>query len=96
MFQTQIKYKTNQGPTILLSGDFNRDQNIDVAAINRDSKIVEMLFGTGNGTLISQKFYPTGPWPSSALADDLNKNEKLDLVIVNRDSDNMIIYLNTC
>ena len=71
---------------MLLTGDFNRDGKVDLAAVNQDPLSADAGFvvflGNGDGSFAEPAHYPAGPVPNSAVAADLNGDGNMDIAIV--------------
>jgi hypothetical protein len=79
---------TNYGRTLvggLVIGDFNHDDNADIAAVNHQG-FLNVFFGTGTGTLRAPVLYDAGAVArfatASVASSDLNLDGNLDLVSV--------------
>ncbi|CAM4837980.1 unnamed protein product [Rotaria magnacalcarata] len=48
---------TNSGPCAIAVGDFNKDNNIDIAVANLYRKTIGIMFGYGNGSFLLQVTY---------------------------------------
>jgi len=70
-------------PTALVTGDFNRDGNLDIAIANGPADSITILMGRGDGTFNPGATIPTGNQPSSLVTTDLNGDGNLDLVVAN-------------
>ncbi len=70
------------GPTFVLPGLFNADNNLDVAVANGGSNTVTVLTGNGNGTLNAPaSATAVGIHPIFLAAGKLNGDANLDLVV---------------
>src|SRR3989442_6592908 len=67
----------------VVTGDFNRDGKLDLAAVNYGSTNVLVLLGNGDGTFQTPGIYVVGRYPYSVATGDFNGDGKLDLVVVN-------------
>ena len=76
-------YPTGSGPCSVISGDFNKDNKLDLAVANFLGDSVSVLLGNGDGTFQTQMTYPTGEHPNSVISGDFNKDNKLDLAVAN-------------
>ena len=61
-FQNQVIFSSGYGsnPTSIVVGDFNRDNQLDIATANSNTNNVGILLGYGNGSFASLKTYSTG------------------------------------
>ena len=87
----------NSGPNRVAVKDFNCDNYVDLAVLNRWRHNVGIWLGNGNGTFESQKTYSTGPasLPSSMVVNDFNNDNILDIATLNTLSQNVGIHLGT-
>ncbi len=65
----------------LVTGDFNRDGNLDIATANNSSHSVSVLLGNGNGTFQSALAKDTGDSASCLAVGDFNRDGRLDLAV---------------
>ncbi|CAF4470791.1 unnamed protein product [Rotaria sp. Silwood2] len=82
-------------PSSVVVGDFNEDNEMDIAVANSNHETVVLLSGFKNGTVISQEKYSTGfgSKPSSIAVGDFNNDHHLDIAVANRDSNNIDVFL---
>ena len=75
-------------------GDFNRDNQLDIAAANYNANGVSIMFGYGNGTF-SEKivFYytGTGSLPKRINVGDFNDDNMLDIAAVNMGTHEIVV-----
>jgi hypothetical protein len=84
---------TNMGG--IVTADFDRDGDQDVATLNRGSLNISVLSGNGSGGFVSAGSYPTaGTTPSGIAVADLNGDGSPDLVNANSGSNNVVIRMN--
>jgi uncharacterized repeat protein (TIGR01451 family) len=76
---------TGTGPAALAIGDFNGDNNPDLATANQSGNNVTILLGNGNGSFQSPVAYSVGGTPYDFLAGDFNGDGKLDLIVSTTD-----------
>ena len=95
-------FKTSDGPATDLSGpiavavaDFTGDGIPDVAVVNQNSGMVDILKGVGDGTLKKFSTLTVGTGPTAVVAADLNGDGLPDLAVVNQTSSTVSIFLNT-
>ncbi|CAF2835608.1 unnamed protein product [Rotaria sp. Silwood2] len=86
-FEEQITYSTgyDSHPYALVVGDFNKDNQLDIAVANYGTDNIGIFLGYGNGTFASQKTYTTtrNSNPSSIAVGDLNNDNHLDIIVAN-------------
>ncbi|CAF3764261.1 unnamed protein product [Adineta steineri] len=85
-FRDQIKYSTgsNSLPYAVCVGDFNHDQQIDIAVANYGANNIGIFLGIGNGTFMSQITFSTGSSrPLWIAVGDMNNDKQLDIVVAN-------------
>jgi hypothetical protein len=82
-------------PISVSVGDFNGDDNLDLAVANQifANGTVSVLLGHGDGTFGTAVSYGAGSNPFSVAAGDFNGDGKLDLVAANFNSDNVSVLL---
>ncbi len=82
-FQAQVAYPTGVGgnPLSVVIGDFNGDNNLDLAVADFQTQQVSVLLGNGDGTFQPVKAYSTGANPSSIVIADFNGDGKPDLAL---------------
>ena len=72
-------YGTGQDPTSIAIGNLNGDDELDVVVTNSTFSEVSVLFGAGNGALVSE--YVTGEFPNSTAVGDFNEDGHEDLLV---------------
>ncbi len=93
-FETRASVPTTNRPQSVVTGDFNRDGNLDVAAVmNLPFGSVKILLGNGDGTFRSGQTYAVGVAPFFAAAASLRQNGVLDLVVGDSLSQNVYVML---
>ncbi|CAF2734521.1 unnamed protein product [Rotaria sp. Silwood2] len=94
-FASQQTYTTllNSDPSSIAVGDFNNDNQLDIAVANNGTGNIGIFLGHGNGTFLAQKEYPIGfnSHPQYITVGDFNKDHKLDIVIA--DSNNNQVHI---
>lgn len=97
LFGTQTTFSTgnNSQPSSVAVGDFNNDDQLDIAVVNSGMNNIGILLGYNNGSFADQKTYSTGDnsYPTSIIIGDFNNDKQLDFAITNSDSNNIGIYL---
>ncbi len=78
-----------------VTGDFNGDGHLDLAAVNTTSNTVMVLLGSGVGNFRAGPGRPFAVRSGSKVAAvaDFNRNGRLDLVLVNRADNNVTVLL---
>lgn len=71
------------GATRLGAGDFDRDGNLDLAFLGRESRRVVILHGQGDGTFTPGASLVSGLNPADLVVRDLDRDHRLDLMVVN-------------
>ena len=77
-----------------LAGDFNNDNQLDLAVACWPSETIFILLGTGNGTFLTDISQSTGKyWPQFIVSADLNHDGALDLVTANQFNGSIGVFL---
>jgi hypothetical protein len=96
-FNTLTEFSTSYGslPTSLTIGDFNRDNQMDMAVSNYGSNNLGVFFGNGSGSFVIDGTYFTGfeSEPSMVISADLNDDNILDLATTNVGLDSIGVFL---
>jgi hypothetical protein len=99
-FGVQITFSTGvfSSPYAIAIGDFNGDDQLDLAVTNQDAENVGILLGIGNGTFLTPITFSTGAgsFPDMIVSGDFNRDGKLDLIVTDVSSNIIRIFLNTC
>ncbi|MDW8318127.1 MAG: FG-GAP-like repeat-containing protein [Anaerolineae bacterium] len=87
-WQPTVNYAAGLHPVGVVVADFDRDNQLDVAALNQGPGVgrrgtVTLLFGQGNGTFVRRSDFDAGIWPTSIATGDFNRDGRADLVIGN-------------
>ena len=77
-----------------VSGDFNRDDIVDIAWANRSSNTVGVARGVGNGVSYAAENFPTGALPIWLATGDFNRDGWLDVVTTGDFSGDVSVQLN--
>ena len=80
-------------PQSITTGDFNRDNQLDIATANSYTNNVGILLGYGNGSFASVITYPVGngSTPYDISVGDFNNDNILDIAVVNFGSNNVVV-----
>jgi len=92
-FQNEVEFPAGESPIAIVTGDFNGDGNLDLAAVNYYGNNLSVLLGNGDGTFQKQVQYPTGPNPYKIEIADFNRDGILDLVSNNFGDSSVSILL---
>jgi FG-GAP-like repeat len=91
-FQTPVYYQVSvpgAQPGQMVSADFNRDGNLDLAVVDPDTGGVSILLGNGDGTFTTGKGLPI-PDPYTLATADVNGDGIPDLLVQQWDEDFMV------
>jgi len=77
-------------------GDFNWDNNLDLAIANESDNTISIFRGTGNGDFGSRIDYASGLYPVSVTVGDFNGDGLHDLASASSGDSRVSILLNTC
>jgi hypothetical protein len=90
-------YPTGIGshPVAITVSDFNKDDRLDIAVVNRDTFNIGILLGFGNGSFANQVTYSTGPlsFPNSIVVSDVNSDGRLDIIATNNNGNSISIFV---
>ncbi|CAF4701818.1 unnamed protein product [Rotaria sp. Silwood1] len=96
-FQNQITYSTgyDSHPYALVVGDFNKDNQLDIAVANYGTDNIGVFLGYGDGNFANQKTYTTtlNSNPSSIAVGDLNNDNSLDIIVTHSGTGKIGIFL---
>lgn len=82
-FAAPLPYPVSARTDFLVTGDFNQDGKLDVAASNYDTSTVSVMLGNGDGTFGAKADYPVGFAPSDMIRVDVNNDGIPDVVTAN-------------
>ena len=94
-FASQILYQFEKysSPFSVAFGDFNKDNQLDIAVTNFFLGCVEIFHGFGNGSFAKPKQFSTGGSPTYIIVDYFNDDNRLDVAVVcARDSAFVILF----
>jgi hypothetical protein len=93
-------FDVGDGPSAIVTGDFNADGIPDVAVVdspaypdNAQDGRVSVFLGFGNGILRPPLRFPAGRTPVALEAADLDADGRPDLAVVNHDSSDVSVLL---
>jgi hypothetical protein len=87
-------FAVGDGPISLVTGDFNGDGRLDLAATNYNSDEISVLLGNGDGTFQEPKRFAAGEIPTSLVTGDFNADRRLDLVANTKSGDISVLLGN--
>jgi len=90
-FYTKTNYAAGKYPESLAVGDFNEDNNLDLA-VARESGVV-VLLGNSNGTFQSATTIASATEPESVTVGDFNQDGHADIAVVQDTSPGSILVL---
>lgn len=80
-FGRAVEYQAGGFSTTVATGDFNRDNILDLVTSNYSANTVSILLGSGDGTFRMHVDYATGVNPVGVTVADFNGDGKLDLAV---------------
>ena len=99
-FQTQTTYSTGRysQPRSIAIGDFNNDNQSDIAVANYHTYNVGLFLGLGDGTFREQMIFHViyGNHPKLIQVGDFNGDGKLDVGVIIEYSIDLVFLLNSC
>jgi hypothetical protein len=92
-FQSLQQLPADRNPVSIVTGDFNGDHLVDLAAANRESATISLYLGSGDGTFQAPQFYPSeGPgYPSYLVASDFNQDGRTDIAVLALNQVNLLL-----
>ncbi len=96
-FVAQTTYSTgsNSNPQYIAVGDFNKDNQLDIAIVDAKNDRLHIFPGYGSGNFATVTTYDTisGSSPYSIAATDVNNNNQSDVVITNYGTNNVFALI---
>ncbi|CAF5084582.1 unnamed protein product, partial [Rotaria sp. Silwood1] len=91
----QMRLITGNGssPKSFVIGDFNNDNEMDIAVANSGINNVGIFLRYDNGSFGNQVAYATDSSPWGVAVGDFNNDTILDIVVANLGSDNVGVFL---
>ena len=81
-------------PNSIVVGNLNRDNLMDIAVANYETKNIGVFLNTGNGTFAKQTIYMLeNTSPYFIVVGDINKDEETDLIVTGIGVNNIVILL---
>ena len=86
----------SSSPRDIIAGDFDGDQDIDLAVALRDDPngAVRIMFNDGTGSFTMGSSIPVGDRPGGLSVADMDGDGDLDLAVANRNSDTVSVLTN--
>ncbi len=69
-------------PESVVTADFNKDGNLDLAVSSSGSRTTSIFLGNGDGTFGAREDYGTGYFPTQLVVADLNNDGNIDLAVL--------------
>ncbi|CAF1308417.1 unnamed protein product, partial [Adineta steineri] len=87
-FSNQTTYSTNSdsGPSSVITGDFNNDDQLDILVTNQNLRAIGIFLGNSSGIFSNQTTYSINAQPVSVATGDFNDDNRPDVVIVDSTS----------
>jgi len=90
-FSDPVTYQVSNGPSSVISADFNNDGYYDVAIAGNDQ--ISILLGDGSGSFGTATTYTDVGAPQSLTSGDFNQDGYLDIATGNRNGNNIGVLL---
>jgi hypothetical protein len=91
-FSPSTNFVVGENPVSIAVGNFNNDDQVDLAVVNFNSWNISVLLGYGDGRFANQAVYAVGANPTYINTGDFNTDGNTDLVVTNS-ADNTISIL---
>jgi hypothetical protein len=96
-FTSQVTYyiELHSEPQYVTVGDFNQDNQVDIATVSSNTDSISVLLGYGNGSFGDITVYSTkvDSQPCWIATGNFNNDQGLDIVVANQGRDNIGILL---
>jgi uncharacterized repeat protein (TIGR01451 family) len=92
-FSGPTNFPAGSNPVGLASGDFNGDNDPDLAVTNFGSTMISILLGGAGGSFSAPTSLPVGSDPYAVAVGDFNGDNDPDLAVANVSSNNVSILL---
>ncbi len=93
VYGSPTPYGTGQSPNEVVTGDFDSDGYLDLAAVNTAAHTVSVLLGTGDGTFNTAASYSVGTTPYGLCVVELSNDGNLDLAVANGGAGSVSVLL---
>ncbi len=90
---SRTDFEVGETPLSVVAGNFNEDQNTDLAVVNLESNNVSVLFGDGLGDFGNRTDLSVGEFPTFVATEDFNLDGNLDLAVANNGNNNVSVLL---
>jgi hypothetical protein len=96
-FLSQTTYSISPGsrPQSIIIGDFNQDNQLDIAVSNYATSNISILIGYDNGSFATPTMHSTGinSGPLGMGVGDFNNDNQSDIAVVNYDLNNVFVLI---
>ncbi|MBS0623152.1 MAG: VCBS repeat-containing protein [Verrucomicrobia bacterium] len=91
-FRPAANYTTSRRPQPVVTGDFNGDGHLDIAAANNLDSTLSVYLGNGDGTFQNAQIFATQSYPWGMVVGDINHDGYLDLIVTNEGTDTYTLF----
>jgi hypothetical protein len=96
-FVSQTTYSISSGsnPHSIIIGDFNKDNQLDIAVSNYDANNVSIFIGYGDGSFATPTTHSTGvdSGPFGMTVGDFDNNNQSDIAVANFGTNNVFVLI---
>ena len=96
-FRSQTTYSTSPGsrPSSIIIGDFNQDNQLDIAVSNYETSNISISIGYGNGSFATPTMHSTGiaSSPFGMTVGDFDNDNKSDIAVANFATNNIFLLI---